>query len=677
MNIFISVLAGTVLIVSGSLPALAETVLDEITVRGSREPAQEESLSVREIRESPARDMGEAIRSIEGVSSVRKGAIANDPVIRGFQKDNINVLIDGMRIHGACPSRMDPPSFHVDFAEVDKVRVVKGPYDLGNPGSMGGMIDVTTRRPRQGWGGDLSLTYGSWDTVNASAIGSYGGDRFDALLGYAYKYSGVPESGDGKRITDVYPATSPNRYRSNAIDSHAYEINTGWLKFGYKPTANSRTELAYSYQDADHVLYPYLKMDADYDRTNRLNWNYSVKNISDTIREVKLQAYWDRIGHLMDDRLRMSSTASMMVTRPYSMQTDARTEVIGGKAATTIKLAGGEFSGGMDYYTRNWNALNQRAMYTAAVPYSTLNMIPDVYADNLGVYGEYEYPLAETVRLRGGLRGDFTWIKADNGNPLVTAGTSTDFQNVSANLQLTYTPVKGLDLFLGFGRGTRTPDPEELYIIVPAAPPAVTWKGNPDLKSTVNHQADLGMKFSAERYYVSASFFYSDLTDYVNFYSPSATSKSYQNIHARMWGGELGSQISLPLDIYLKGALSYTQGENLTDDRPLSEIPPLRGLVAVRYDNGTYFGELTENLTREQDRVDGGLNEAKTAGWATTDIKFGYSYRALSLYAGVNNLFDQYYVSHLSYLRDPFSAGVGVKVPENGRNFYLTATYRF
>lgn len=674
MNSVVTHLACAVMLAGTAIPSYAETVLEEITVRGQQEPAQEESLSVREIRESPARDMGEAMKSIEGVSCVRKGAIANDPVIRGFQKDNINVLVDGVRIHGACPSRMDPPSFHVDFAEVEKVRVIKGPYDLANPGSMGGLIDVTTRTPRQGWGGDLALTYGSWDTVNASAIGSYGGDRFDALLGYAYKYSGVPEAGNGKRITDVYPATSPNRYRSNAVDSHAYEINTGWVKAGFNPTANSRTDLAYTYQDADHVLYPYLKMDADYDRTNRLNWNYSIRDLSAAVREVKLQAYWDRVGHLMNDRLRMSSNPTPAITRPYSMQTDARTEVIGGKASTTIKLGQGEFSGGVDYYNRNWDALNQRAGYFA---YRTLNMIPDVYVDNFGVHGEYEYPLASMLRLKGGIRGDFTWVKADHGNTLVPAGTNTDFQNVSANLQLTYTPVKGLDLYLGLGRGTRTPDPEELYIDVPAAAPAVSWKGNPALKSTVNHQADLGMKVSGERFYLSASLFYSDLTDYVNFYSVSSTKKSYQNIHASMWGAELGSQIALPLDIYLKGALTYTEGENLTSSRPLSEIPPLRGMLAIRYDNGVFFAELAENLTREQDRVDGALNEQRTGGWATTDFKLGYTYKTFSFFAGVNNIFDKYYFSHLSYLRDPFAGGVGVKIPENGRNFYLTATYRF
>jgi iron complex outermembrane recepter protein len=113
-------------------------LLDEIIVKGQKESPREESLTIREVRESSARDMGEALKAVDGVSIVRKGAIANDVVIRGMQKDNINVFLDGVRLHGACPNRMDPPSFHYDFAEVEQVKVIKGPYDLANPGSLGG-----------------------------------------------------------------------------------------------------------------------------------------------------------------------------------------------------------------------------------------------------------------------------------------------------------------------------------------------------------------------------------------------------------------------------------------------------------------------------------------------------------------------------------------------------------
>lgn len=670
--------AGLLLVLAGlALPGtgVAENLLlDEIVVRGETESPREETLSIREVRESPAKDVGEALKQLEGLAIVRKGAIANDVVLRGLQRDNINVLVDGVRVYGACPNRMDPPSFHYDFAEIEEIKVVKGPYDLENAGSLGGTVETVTKKPQPGFSSDLTLGYGSYDSVNASATASYGADRFDGLLGYAFKYSGVPEAGDGKLITDIYPATNPNRYRADTLDSKAYEINTGWAKFGLRPTAKSRMELGYSYQDAEHVLYPYLKMDADYDRTHRLNWRYRATDLTGPVKAVHLQAYWDRVSHLMDDSLRQSAVGK---ARDYSMQTDARSQVVGAKANATAAVGPGSLKGGADYYSRNWDALNVRAAYTAAQPYAPLNMIPDVFVDNLGLFAEYELPLAERVKLRGGVRGDLTWIRADKANNATAQDDRTDFAEVSGNLQLTWTPASGVELFAGLGRGVRTPDPEELYIDVPAMAPAITWRGNPALRPTVNHQADLGVKYATGRYYVSASLFYSRLDDYVNLAAVSTALKSYRNIDASLWGAEFGSQVSLPADLYLKGSLSYTEGENRDDHRPLAEIPPLKGSLALRYDVERWFVEAVQNFTARQDRVDSGLNEQETAGWLTTDLKAGVKYGSLSLYGGVNNLLDNQYYSHLSYQRDPFASGVGFKVPENGRNFYLTVAYAF
>ncbi len=659
-------------------PVFAENLLlEEISVRGQKESANEESLSIREVRESPARDLGEALNQVEGLSYIHKGAIANDVVLRGYQKDNINVFMDGVRLHGACPSRMDPPAFHYDFAEIEQVKVIKGPYDLSNPGGLGGTIEAKSKQTGKGFGSDVSLTYGSWNNINTSATVSYGTDTYDGLLGYAYKYSDVPESGDGKRITDIYPPTSPNRYKTDDIDSRAYEINTGWVKFGYNPTPNSRTDINYSYQDADHVLYPYLKMDANYDKTNLVNWNYRIKEVSPVLRELALQVYWDQVDHLMDDRLRASSTPSMMVNRAYSMQTNAETRVFGAKLNAVLAAGSGTLTSGIDYYKRYWDAVNRRAMYNA---YADLAMIPDVDIDNLGLFAAYELPLDDRMVLKAGLRGDLTWAEAGKTNTLVSAGTSEDFANVSANLQLNYTPAKGLDIFTGIARGTRTPDQQELFIDVPTpgVPSATSqyWHGNPGLRSTVNHQADIGAKYSTGQFYITGSLFYSDLHDYINLYRlPGTFEKSYRNIHASMCGGELGSQLSLPHDLFLRGSVSYVDARNETDDQPLAEIPPLKGSVAVRYDNSMFFFEVEENLARRQDQVDSNLGEQETAGWATTDIKSGINYQRITAIVGISNLFDKYYFTNLSYARDPFQSGV--KVPENGRYLYATLMYKF
>ena len=656
-------------------PAGAESpMLEEIVIKGEKEAPNQESLTMKEVKESPARDIGEALKQVEGINIVHKGAIANDIVLRGFQKDNINVLTDGAKIYGACPARMDPPAFHFDFAEVEQIKIIKGPYDMENEGSLGGKVEIQSKKTRKGFGSDLNLTYGSYNAVNGSATASYGTDKYDGLLGFAYKRSDVPESGNGKLITDIYPSTSPNRYRPDTIDSKAYEIFTGWAKLGFNPTSNSRSSINYSYQDAEHVLYPYLKMDADYDKTHLLNWNYRIENVSPLLSELKLQLYWNRVTHLMNDSLRVSSATS---SRGFSMQTDARTQGIGAKMQGTLAAGPGMLKGGIDYTNRNWDALNLRGMFTAVNPFTPVNMIPDVFVDNLGMFTEYDLPVSEQFNIIAGIRGDLTWVNAEKRNTLTAATDGTDFGGVSADLQFVYKPAKELELFLGLARGYRTPAPDELFIDVPAAAPMVTWRGNPGLRPTVNHEVDLGAKYFGERFYVNTTIFYSDLIDYVNFFQASNTLKSYQNIDARMWGAELGSQVALPFNLFLKGSLSYSEGTNKDANRPLSEIPPLKGMVALRYDNDTFFAEIAENMAREQDRIDTGLNEQPTAGWATTDLKAGIYYKGLSVYAGIYNLLDKQYYSYFSYLRDPFASGVGVKVPENGRNFYLTVAYKF
>lgn len=686
-----------VLVVVGQ-SAVAETVLlDEITVRGVQLAQTEESLTMREVRESPARDMGEALQTLPGLSLVRKGAIANDVVVRGLQGDDINVFLDGVRIHGGCPSRMDPPSFHFDFAEIDAIEVTKGPYDVENPGSLGGVINAVSREPDPGPGISASLTYGVADLVNASLKASHGGERFDMLAGYAYKYSLPPRSGNGKRITDIYPADSKNRYRDDDVDSRAYSIDTLWVKGGYRMTDRARTELSYSYQDADHVLYPYLLMDADYDRTDRLNWTTTVDDHGPVLKQLSFQAWWNKVEHRMHDSYRVSSLPTAVISRDYSMQTDASTEIYGAKLQGSLELGPGTLETGVDYYLRNWDAVNVAAGYRAYEPQS---MIPDVDIDNAGVFAAYRWPLNEQWSVKAAGRLDHT--RAEAGKLFETrlaalmqpyfAGKSLDsetaFTEASGNLQVSWQAADNLELFAGFGSGSRTPDPQELYInlqrfTTPMNLTATNWLGNPELSSTRNNQFDLGARLSGDAWFVKATLFYSDMSNYVDIVAlpdpdgagPLVSARSYRNVDATLQGGELSGQVALPLDLYLSGALSYVRGDNEDSDEPLAEMPPLTGNVSLRYDVDRWFVEVTERFAARQDRVADEFSETETAGWGVTDLKAGLNWRKWEVAGGVHNLFDKFYYTHLSYQRDPFRSGV--KVPETGAFTYVTIAYRY
>ena len=59
-------------------------------------------------------DVAEALtKKIPSVSLIRRSGIANDIIVRGQNKDNINIIIDSAKIYGACPNRMDPPTSHI------------------------------------------------------------------------------------------------------------------------------------------------------------------------------------------------------------------------------------------------------------------------------------------------------------------------------------------------------------------------------------------------------------------------------------------------------------------------------------------------------------------------------------------------------------------------------------
>ena len=83
------------------------------------------------------------------VSLVRRSGIANDIILRGQKKDNINVTIDGAKIYGACPNRMDPPVSHVLTNNIDYIEINEGPYNVEDFGVLSADVKIHTIEPEE------------------------------------------------------------------------------------------------------------------------------------------------------------------------------------------------------------------------------------------------------------------------------------------------------------------------------------------------------------------------------------------------------------------------------------------------------------------------------------------------------------------------------------------------
>lgn len=653
------------------------TVRETITVVGS---LPRDALESTQVRESSARDVGEALEEVNGVSKIRKGGIANDLVLRGFQGKDLNVLIDGERIYGACPNQMDPAVFHVDFAEVDRVEVGKGPFDMKNQGSLGGVVNIVTRQPAQGFHAEGALSAGSFGYINPSATASYGGDRFSALGGYSYRRSDPYTDGSGKRLTEY------GNYRPALFDSDAFRVGTAWGRISGSPSRNQHVQLSVARQEADHVLYPYLQMDAIYDNGDRLSLDYQITGLSGSVRSMRVRGYYTDVRHWMTDEFRTSSSTA---PRGYSMGTDAFTQTYGGKLETSL----GDLAIGVEGYSRRWDATTRMA----GMGYQPQYSIPDVQMTSIGIYGEYLRELSDNLRLNLGARLDRTRSEADPSKAntgLYYAYQSTTRTAVtdvypSGSARLSFKASDAFELSGGFGHTVRVADPREHFFALKRA--GSDWVGNPELVPSRNTGTDLAATFRHRGLLVESSGYFNWVADFVTVYNQrkanpiagimNSSARSYANVDARIYGTEVRLAYSVVRHVFLSGDMSFVRGTQ--DAVPargiystsLAEIPPLSSRFGLRYDRGFLSGEVEGEFVGAQTRVNTDLLEQTTPGYGVANLRFGANWRSLALRVGLDNIFGRDFYQHLSYQRDPFRLGVRVREP--GRNLYFNAAYRF
>lgn len=660
--------------------------LEKITVESNqqREKATKE-IDKEDVKITRQIDLGEILSEYyPEIWYMRKGNIANDLYIRGFSRDNINVLIDGSKIYGACPNRMDPPSFHVSSPQIESVEIKEGPFDVENAGSLAAVVNVKTKDPKEGISGEIGGSYGSFGYKTGYIWGNVGNQFIKVLVGASNQYSKPYESGEGKKVTEysVYQIqNSLKSYKSQYIDDKAYNIDRFWTKVLITPQNNVDIKFSYAFENARDVLYPALKMDALYDRTNRFNFDFNLKDVG-----LRFSIYYNEVKHDMRDTFRTTSNNTPL---GYSMRTYAESKIFGSKIEKDLKIFDINSSIGIDTYLRNWLADNVQNGGGIV----NNGMIPDVKIKDIGIFIKGNKNI-DKWNISGGLRYDYTYSKANpdimgsSNKNLFTSKNGNKFSNtdnyLSGNLVFKYNINKKDNVYIGLGRTVRVPDPEERFIALSGMAP---WYGNPNLKPTKNNEVDTGFEyFPLNNVGIKANVFYSFLQDFIYLYQ-NGNNTTYQNINASIYGLDLNSFVMLNDKISAEFGLAYQKGrktdkKGLYNDSDLVEIPPLKTRVALKYDDSKFYGLIEGIYSAKQSSVDSDLKEQPTGSWFIVNLKAGYTYaNKLFVGVGVDNLFDRYYYNYLSYVRDPFRGisqnNTPIKIPEPGRFIYANVSYKF
>ncbi len=338
------------------------------------------------------------------------------------------------------------------------------------------------------------------------------------------------------------------------------------------------------------------------------------------------------------------------------------------------------------------------------------NTVPDVDTRTAGVFADYHHSITDRLRLSGGLRFDHASMSVNNQSASTdlyyqyanTRQTSNMDNYPSGNVRMSFALRKSAELFVGVGSTARIPDAEERYISRKSS--AGNNAGNPLLPPTRNTEVTAGMNYKHGGSYIKPVLFYSNLNDYIvlndqpvvnmlpgspmggmgggmGMTPPPTSARSYRNVNARIYGGEVSYALAVNDSLSFSGGTSYSRGIKDPEAQAgifssnLAEMPPLRSWLAIRYVYKTSFMEFGGVTVNRQGRIDTDMLETVTPGYYTMNFKIGGSYKKMRGTFVVDNLLNKFYYENLSYYRDPFRSGV--KVPEPGRNIFAQVTYRF
>ncbi|EHC4324987.1 TonB-dependent receptor plug domain-containing protein, partial [Escherichia coli] len=205
-------------------------------------------ISQEDLQSSQYHDLGEALRSVEGVdvesSTGKTGGL--EISIRGMPASYTLILIDGVRQNGSSDvtpngfSAMNS-SFMPPLAAIERIEIIRGPMStLYGSDAMGGVVNIITRKNADKWRSSVNAGLNlqesnKWGNTSQFNFWSSGPLVDDVL---SLQVRGSTQHRQGSSVTSLseksatripYPTESQNYNIGGRVDWKPSENNSLWL----------------------------------------------------------------------------------------------------------------------------------------------------------------------------------------------------------------------------------------------------------------------------------------------------------------------------------------------------------------------------------------------------------------------------------------------------------------
>ncbi|KHD08070.1 hypothetical protein PN36_29635 [Candidatus Thiomargarita nelsonii] len=668
-----------VIFLSVTMPVNAETELPEITVTAKgyesetlETPHAITVLKTEEIQRSGKTTVGDLLRGQPGIAVNSDGAWGMNPVIRGMKKEQIVILVDGIRMNSAQPQ--GAIASYVDLSQIARVEVVKGPASvLYGSGAMGGVINFITK------GADFSDKPSMSGTL--SAFSSTANEGFKAATSVAL-------SNPNHALSLNVSGLDYNDYEASdgTVEHSGYKQSAFSGQYKYRLSSQQTIKIMAQHQNTDDVWYPgsvkfqnkklgqVIVHSPEQDR-DLFNLAYEQDFKGDSSLKLRTELYYHNVH-------RTIRAFSKNLQRDY-VTNDVDFETVGG----AVKL---EMFPNDEHYVLAgidaWRMQGNPNRYMFQPPTFNTKLLSNPFENgelvSTGLFLQDEILLEQwTIKL--GARYDRVTGNADkmgNGANMQTTGLESTDNTFSWSTGAIYNYSAALNPYLSLAQGYRAADMRERFETSPRGDGYIHL-GNPHLEPERNLTLELGMKGQWERTNYTTAVYFSRIdgaiagriTERIDPKTGFPIKQTENLSRVDLIGLELSLKHALDNHLWLFASSSYQRGENKEDDEPFFQVPPLEATIGVQYLPEQGFNLDTRfRAVSHQNRIatqfSNGTEDA-TAGFATVELGFGYRFGKTGvkndLRFTITNLFDRAYHEHLT-------EGISGQEPQAvGRSFNL------
>jgi len=631
--------------------------LGTVEVSGSRQAdtglGDVQRIGSAEMEQANADTVADAVRLLPGVSLTRNNRNEEMLSLRGFDSRQVPVYVDGIPLYV-------PYDGYVDFGrfttfDLSEITVAKsGASLLYGPNTLGGAVNLVTRKPVKAFEGDARLGMGTGQSRKAAV--NLGGNQGTWYYQVGASYLDAETFALPKGFKDYKKVpTDTGDYRENAYRTDKRLS----FKLGFTPNATDEYALGYVRQEGEKGNPVYTGTSTQKSAVRNWRWPYWGKDSiyflsttrlgSDNV--VKTRLYHDTYENGLD----IYKDASYTQHDPTSSYKDV-------SKGASVEWA--------NYSLKN-HELRFAAHYKqdehtdAASGKDPQKHYRDV---TTSLVAEDTITLGERWRLNVGVSHD----KRDAKEVYLWPTGSTSATNALAKLSYALTP-QGDEVYLIASHKTRFPTIKDRY-----SARMGTALANPDLKAEAANHLELGWNGTPwQGGKGQAAVFYSRVRDQIQTMVVDSTAcggttcNQAQNVgRTRNLGLELSLVQKLSAAWSAHASYTYLDRTNLSDRSiTLTDTPRQRVYASLQW-NPTAQWQLRAEVEAEQGRqvplsASGQSQVYQMAGYGVAHLRARYLPRPdTTVDFGVANLGDKWY-----QLSD------GLPMP--GRSLYVNVGYRF